>query len=103
MTPSKDASDLPEHIQGVVNARPTPASDDHVATRLRSFGPVGLLAIVIVLAGNFIVPPLSAVLVIVWARLSHTPWREIGYVRPKGWIHGLAIGIVFGTAFKFLM
>jgi hypothetical protein len=27
---------------------------------------------------------------------SHTPWREIGYVRPKSWIGSLTIGIVFG-------
>lgn len=47
--------------------------------------------------------PLSAVLVLVWARLSSTPWREIGYVRRKSWIGGLAVGIAFGSAFKFLM
>jgi membrane protease YdiL (CAAX protease family) len=43
------------------------------------------------------------VLVLVWARLSRTPWREIGYVRPKSWIRTLVVGIVFGVAFKFLM
>lgn len=48
------------------------------------------------------VVPLSAILV-VWARLSRTPWREIGYVRPKSWIRTLAVGIAFGVAFKFLM
>src|SRR5260370_9368486 len=37
-----------------------------------------------------------------WA-WSRTPWREIGYVRPKSWIGSLAIGIAFGTAFKLLM
>jgi CAAX protease family protein len=93
----------PEHFQGVVDALPMPAWKDRFAARLRSFGPVGILAIAIVLAGNFIVPPLSAVLVLVWARLSHTPWVQIGYVRPKSWIRSLAIGIVFGVAFKLLM
>jgi membrane protease YdiL (CAAX protease family) len=103
MSSLKDASDLPEHFQGVVDTRSMPASNDPFATRLRSFGPVGILALVVVLAGNSIVPPLSAVLVLIWARLSHTPWGEIGYVRPKSWICSLAIGAVFGIAFKFLM
>jgi Type II CAAX prenyl endopeptidase Rce1-like len=47
-----------------------------------------------------VVVPLSAILV-VWARLSRTPWREIGHVRPKSWIRTLAVGIAFGVAFKF--
>jgi hypothetical protein len=59
---------------------------DCVARRLGGFGPLGIIAILIILAGNFVVLPLSAVLVLVWARLSCTPWREIGYVRPKSWI-----------------
>ena len=49
------------------------------------------------------VAPLGAILVLVWARRSRTPWREIGYVRPVSWIGSLAIGIAFGIAFKFLM
>ena len=40
---------------------------------------------------------------LVWAWRSHTPWREIGYVRPKSWLGSLAVGIVFGCAFKLLM
>jgi uncharacterized protein len=80
-----------------------PSSDDRVAAALRGFGPLGILSILVILAGNFVVAPVSAVLVLVWARLSRTPWREIGYVRPKSWTRTLAIGIVFGVAFKFAM
>ena len=76
---------------------------DRFAAELRGFGPVGLLAILVILTGNALVVPLSAVLVLVWARLSRTPWREIGYVRPRSWIRSLAIGVVFGIAFKLLM
>jgi len=86
-----------------VEAGAAPASGDRFAAGLRGFGPVGILAILVIVAGNLIVAPLSAVLVLVWARLSRTPWREIGYVRPRSWLGGLAIGIVFGSAFKFLM
>ena len=64
---------------------------------------MGIIAILVILAGNFVVAPLSAVLVLVWARWSGTPWREIGYARPRSWIGSLAVGLVFGIAFKLLM
>jgi uncharacterized protein len=71
---------------------------------LRGFGPLGIAAIlVILLIGNYPFAPVSAILVLVWAWRSRTPWREIGYVRPNSWIASAAIGIVFGCAFKFLM
>jgi hypothetical protein len=43
-------------------------------------------------------PFIGAILVLLWARLSRTSWREIGYVRPKSWISALAVGIAFGVA-----
>ncbi|MEP7014127.1 MAG: type II CAAX endopeptidase family protein [Verrucomicrobiota bacterium] len=77
--------------------------DDRFTAALRGFGPIGILAILIILAGNFVLAPLSAILVLVWRRLSRTPWAEIGYVRPKSWTRTLIAGIVFGIAGKFLM
>ena len=77
--------------------------DNRIARQLRGFGPLGVLAILIILLGNVLFIPLSAILVLIWARLSRTPWREIGYVRPKSWTRTLAVGIVFGVAFKFAM
>lgn len=71
--------------------------------RLRGFGLPGILAILIILSGNFLFAPLSAVLALVWAWISRTPWREIGYVRPRSWIGTIAVGILFGVAFKFGM
>ncbi len=93
----------PENVSALPSeARPAPPCDDSVATSLRGFGPLGLLAIlVIVLTSVF--KPLSAILVLIWAWRSHTPWREIGYVRPKSWLGSLAVGIVFGCALKILM
>jgi membrane protease YdiL (CAAX protease family) len=78
-------------------------SDDRFAAALRGFGPLGILAILVILAGNLVAVPLSALLVLVWARWSRTPWREIGYVMPRSWIRTAAVGIAFGVAFKFLM
>jgi len=80
-----------------------PLEEDEVAKRLRGFGPLGILSILIILAGNFLFVPLSAILVLAWVSLSHTPWREIGYVRPRSWTRTVVIGIVFGVAFKVLM
>jgi hypothetical protein len=60
-------------------------------------------AFLVILFADVVVKPLSAVLVLVWTWRSHTPWREIGYVRPKTWIGSMTIGVLFGVAFKFLM
>ncbi|PYQ34195.1 MAG: hypothetical protein DMF57_06925 [Acidobacteria bacterium] len=78
-------------------------SDDRFAAALRGFGPLGILAILVILAGNMIAVPLSALLVLVWTRWSRTPWREIGYVMPRSWIRVAAVGIAFGIAFKLVM
>jgi membrane protease YdiL (CAAX protease family) len=80
----------------------SPLPQDRFAAELRGFGPLGILAVLVIAAGQT-VAPLSAVLVLVWTRLSRTPWHEIGYVRPKSWIKGLVVGVAFGIAFKFLM
>ena len=45
----------------------------------------------------------GALLVLLWVRLSHTPWAAIGYVRPKSWIRGLVLGAAVGCAFKIVM
>src|SRR5436190_24350896 len=78
-------------------------SSDRFAAQLRGFGPIGILAILVILAGNGLFVPLSAVLVLLWANWSCTPLHEIGYVRPKSWTGSLAVGIAFGIAFKLLM
>jgi membrane protease YdiL (CAAX protease family) len=80
-----------------------PLVDEDSATRLRGFGPLGILAILFILGGNFLFTPLSAILVLVWAWISGTPWRDIGYVRPRSWIATIAIGVVFGVALKLAM
>jgi membrane protease YdiL (CAAX protease family) len=81
----------------------SPAQANKFTARLRGFGPIGILAILIILGGNLIMPPLSAILVLIWVKISDTPWREIGYVRPRSWGKTIATGIVFGVALKFVM
>jgi uncharacterized protein len=97
---------LPEY-RSEAGSVPALAASPHthrVAARLRGFGPLGIFAmLVILLVGNHPVAPLSGVLVLVWAWWSRTPWREIGYVRPRSWSRDLALGIALGIVFKFLM
>ncbi|MEA2166542.1 MAG: protease family protein [Thermoanaerobaculia bacterium] len=89
---TSDASTQPERF-----------SDDRFAAALRGFGPLGIAAILLILAGNFLFAPLSAILVLVWVAWSRTPWRAIGFVRQASWVRTIAIGVVFGSAFKLLM
>ena len=94
---TSDASTQPEQVSDL-------SSDDPLAASLRGFGPLGIIAIlVILLVGNYPAAPFGAILVLVWVRWSRTPWREIGYVRPRSWLYTVAAGIVFGVAFKLLM
>jgi membrane protease YdiL (CAAX protease family) len=74
--------------------------DDALARSLRGFGPLGLAATFVILAGNLLVVPLSAVLVLVWAGRSHTPWPDLGFSRPASWSRTIALGICFGSALK---
>lgn len=100
---TSNASTSPEHSPTPsVERRIAPPPDDPMAARLRGFGPVGLLAILVIVSSS-VIKPLSGLLVLLWAWRSHTPWREIGYARPRSWIGSLAVGIVFGCAFKLLM
>lgn len=80
-----------------------PAPDDLLAERLRGFGPIGIAAFLLIIAGNLVFVPLSAVLVFLWAWRSRTPWKEIGYVRPRSWPKTIAIAVALGAAFKLLM
>lgn len=78
-------------------------AEERWAARLRGFGPAGILAILVVLSGNALFPPISAVLALVWAHWSRTPWGELGYTRPKSWAATVTAGVVFGATFKLLM
>ena len=71
---------------------------------LRGFGPLGILALLLIfIAGNFtvgnmVVFPAGAFLVLLWAWLSRTPLRALGYVPPKNWLLTMAGGLAAGIA-----
>jgi len=76
---------------------------DDTAAKLRGFGPVGILAMVVVTAFGPILEPFGVLPALAWVHYSKTPWREIGFVRPKSWFWTVVIGIVFGATFKLVM
>jgi hypothetical protein len=80
-----------------------PIRPEGLSEALRGFGPAGLLALLAIFSADVIVKPASAILVLLWARWSRTPWSEIGYARPRSWIRGLAFGLLFGSVCKVFL
>jgi membrane protease YdiL (CAAX protease family) len=77
--------------------------DEALARKLRGFGPLGILAFVVIAALGPVLEPLGTVLVLAWVSASETSWRELGFVRPKRWVRTAILGIVFGCALKFFL
>lgn len=73
------------------------------AANLRAFRPAGALAFVAICAASAVFTPAAAALVLLWDRVSRTPWRAIGLVRPGSWLNGLILGIALGLSEKFLL
>ena len=82
---------------------PPSIRDDRLAARLRAFGPLGLLAFLLIAAGDYLFHPLSGILVLVWAWLSRTAWADLGFVRPKSWLPTLALAVILGALLKLIM
>jgi membrane protease YdiL (CAAX protease family) len=58
---------------------------------------------VVVVSFGPILEPFGVLPGLWWAYRSRTPWSELGFVRPRSWVATVAIGVVFGTAFKLVM
>lgn len=103
-----DAPERPERVLPATEADAALPADDRFAAELRGFGPVGIVAMLLILFGGnarvgSVMVPVGALLVLLWARSSNTAWREIGYVRPRSWLGALVVGLAFGIAFKLAM
>ena len=86
----------------------TEANAERLAARLRGFGPTGVLAIAaILLLGNLGPIPAGGLLVLLWARLSETPLRALGFVALRSWprtvLLAAAAGIVLKLALKAIV
>jgi membrane protease YdiL (CAAX protease family) len=86
-----------------MNLAPSTPAPGSIAGQLRGFGPAGLVALIVIVGAGVLSAPLSAALILIWAYWSRTPWREIGYARPRSWLATIAGGVVFGAVFKLLM
>jgi len=98
-----DPSTSQQHEGEILPSVQADHSEDRVAEKLRGFRPLGILSFIAILAGNFIVLPLSAILVLIWARWSRTPFSRLGFSCPRSWVGTIALGLVFGAAFKLTM
>jgi membrane protease YdiL (CAAX protease family) len=78
----------------------TSLAEDRLAPALRGFGPVGLLAILLVLAGGLVGGWLGGALALLWAYRSRTPWRDLGLARPRSWLDTALGGFFFGGGLK---
>jgi membrane protease YdiL (CAAX protease family) len=87
----------------------SPSHEGGLAAALRGFGAAGIFSTIVILLsgnvalGNMVALPAGALLALAWAKLSHTPWRALGYVSPKSWSGTVACGVALGIAFKLLM
>jgi hypothetical protein len=97
---TKHPPDLPEPTGGSPEPHAAaPQDGGRLAASLRGFGPLGILvALVILLAGS-----LGGIPALVWAGLSRTPLRDLGFVRPRSWAATVAIGVLSGAALKLLL
>ncbi|MDD5542946.1 MAG: type II CAAX endopeptidase family protein [Acidobacteriia bacterium] len=80
---------------------PVPARD--TAALLRGFGPLGVLAIVVIFGGALVSPIVSAPLVLLWAWISRTSWPDLGFTKSRSWALTVVGGVAFGIALKLAM
>jgi hypothetical protein len=77
------------------------------AAQLRGFGPHGVAAMAVILVGALIGPLVAAILVLIWARLSGTSVRALGFCRPSKWtatlLGGAALGVTAKLALKAIV
>jgi len=84
-------------------------ADDGLAAELRGFGPLGVVALALILltgnasVGGIPAVPIGGLLALLWSWRSRTPWRAIGYVRPRSWVAAVVLGALLGIALKLAM
>jgi membrane protease YdiL (CAAX protease family) len=82
--------------------------NERLAAALRGMGPLGAAVFLAILAFSIFAPPadlhtiLGVGLILLWAKVSRTPLRDIGLVRPPSW-RDLGIGVLLGLLDKLLM
>jgi membrane protease YdiL (CAAX protease family) len=71
---------------------------------LRGVGPVGIaVAVGIIMTGFMYGTRVCAPLVLLWVLFTRTPWRDLGFARPRSWPLAIVGGIVAGIVCKLIM
>jgi membrane protease YdiL (CAAX protease family) len=83
------------------SATTRPAAAD-LASQLRGFGPLGILAIVIVLTAALGGPLVTMPVILLWAWLSRTPAEALGFARPRSWPLTIGSGVAAGVLLKLV-
>ena len=87
----------------ILSPRP-PREPNRVVKALRGVGPVGIgVAIAIIASGFMYGTRVCAPLVLLWVLFTRTPWRDLGFVRPKSWTLAIAGGVLAGLVCKLVM
>jgi uncharacterized protein len=79
------------------------AGDATLVARLRGFGPIGIAAILVILGANLTIAPLGAILILLWAKVTRVPWKDLGFARPRSWLLTIVGGIAGGILLKLLL
>jgi membrane protease YdiL (CAAX protease family) len=74
-----------------------------MAARLRGTGLTGIAALLVISATAVLFTPAAAVLILLWAWVSKTPWRSLGLYRPRSWFVAIGVGVALGIVEKLLM
>lgn len=84
---------------------PRPAREpNRIQRALRGVGPVGIVVAVAIIAAGFMYGTrICAPLVVLWVLFTRTPWRDLGFVRPKSWMLAIAGGVLAGIVCKLVM
>ncbi len=82
---------------------PSVPVDDAFAAALRGRGVTGILSTLVIGLAGPLLEPFSALLALAWVWRSHTPWRALGFVRPRSWTRTMVLGVLVGAAFKIVM
>ena len=82
---------------------PAPTQTTETARRLRGFGPVGLLTLVVILASSAAGFVITAALVLIWARSSETPLRDLGFRAPNSLVMTIVAGLACGIVLKLFL
>ncbi|MGE5246566.1 MAG: lysostaphin resistance A-like protein [Betaproteobacteria bacterium] len=87
----------------LVDGPPAWSRTPDTAHRLRELGPLGVLAFLVIVAGSLAGPVAGAFLVLVWAQLSDTPLRALGFAAPRSWPATAAAGAALGIGLKLVL